>query len=293
MSSTASSIGSTITAKGLESCVEHIQKLLKDIEAVQRVLNANIDGTSSTDYEQGLIGAYFRTRSALDSVILGSSSTARVDSGLGEVMSLKNEQLSLASVEGEQEEKTRLEVALRMAAAAEGPDMDAFVDFDPPASHSPSPQNRFALGHSSSGFQQQTGLPPFIAPRLSLLEILGQAEEEDNKARQAAQDARDLLESKRRAEEKSAKLKCPTEEKLRIITFKDAIGRKFSFPFHMCKTWKVCGLQWARFRIASSCFRAQSVVLSLKNLLFYFLCEDFSTSSNSLGISIAFALYHS
>lgn len=241
---TTSSIGSTITTKGLESCVEHIQKLLKDIEAVQRVLNANIDGTSSTDYEQGLIGAYFRTRSALDSVILGSSSTAKVNSGLGEVMSPKNEQLSLVSMEGEQEENIRLEVALsKTAAAAEGPDMDAFVDFDPSVSNSPSPQNRLALRHPS-GFKQQTGLPPFIAPGLSPSEILGRAEgEEDDRARRAAQDAKDLLESKRHAEEESAKLKCPTEEKLQIITFKDAIGRKFSFPFHMCKTWKVCGLQ--------------------------------------------------
>lgn len=193
MFSTASSIGSTITAKGLESCVDHIQKLLKDIEAVQYVLNANIDGTSSTDYEQGLIGAYFRTRSALDSVILGSSSTAKVDSGLGEVMSPKNEQLSL-------------------------------------------------VNRHPSGFKQQTGLPPVIAPGLSPSEILERAEEDD-RARRVAQDANDLLESKRRAEEKSAKFKCPTEEKLRTITFKDAIGRRFSFPFHMCNTWKVCGLQ--------------------------------------------------
>lgn len=85
MFKTASSIGTTITAKGLESCVEHIQKLLKDIEAVQRALSANIDSTSSTEHEQGLIGSYFRTRSALDSVILGSSSAAKADSGLGEV----------------------------------------------------------------------------------------------------------------------------------------------------------------------------------------------------------------
>jgi hypothetical protein len=24
------------------------------------------------------------------------------------------------------------------------------------------------------------------------------------------------------------------------IRFKDAVGRKFSFPFHLCKTWSVC-----------------------------------------------------
>jgi hypothetical protein len=26
------------------------------------------------------------------------------------------------------------------------------------------------------------------------------------------------------------------------IKFNDAIGRKFSFPFHLCQTWTVCGI---------------------------------------------------
>ena len=106
---TASSIGTTITAKGLESCVEHIQKLLKDIEAVQRALSSNIDSTSSTEHEQGLIGSYFRTRSALDSVILGGSSATKADSGLGEVTLPKIGHLSSVSIEEEREERIRLE----------------------------------------------------------------------------------------------------------------------------------------------------------------------------------------
>jgi len=109
MFSTAFSIGSTITAKSLESCVDHIQKLLKDIETVQRALSANIDGTSSTEHEQGLIGSYFRTRSALDSVILGSSSAAKADSGLGEVTLPKIGQFSSVGIEEEREERIRLQ----------------------------------------------------------------------------------------------------------------------------------------------------------------------------------------
>jgi hypothetical protein len=27
------------------------------------------------------------------------------------------------------------------------------------------------------------------------------------------------------------------------IKFKDAVGRKFSYPWHLCKTWKVRSLQ--------------------------------------------------
>lgn len=31
-------------------------------------------------------------------------------------------------------------------------------------------------------------------------------------------------------------------EKLRLIKFEDSVGRRFSFPWRLCKTWKVCGL---------------------------------------------------
>ena len=31
----------------------------------------------------------------------------------------------------------------------------------------------------------------------------------------------------------------PPEEKKKPIKFKDAVGRKFSFPFHLCATWEV------------------------------------------------------
>lgn len=32
----------------------------------------------------------------------------------------------------------------------------------------------------------------------------------------------------------------PSTEKKKPIKFKDAVGRKFSFPFHLCSTWVVC-----------------------------------------------------
>jgi hypothetical protein len=32
----------------------------------------------------------------------------------------------------------------------------------------------------------------------------------------------------------------PPEEKKKSIMFKDAVGRKFGFPFHLCATWEVC-----------------------------------------------------
>lgn len=33
--------------------------------------------------------------------------------------------------------------------------------------------------------------------------------------------------------------KPPPEDPLQLVRFKDAVGRKFSFPFDMVKTWQV------------------------------------------------------
>ena len=41
----------------------------------------------------------------------------------------------------------------------------------------------------------------------------------------------------------------PPEEKKKPIKFKDAVGRKFSFPFHLCNTWEVRSLN------TSSCMK--------------------------------------
>lgn len=51
--------------------------------------------------------------------------------------------------------------------------------------------------------------------------------------------AEELEKAKKAAEEEAAKLKPKPEEAKAPIKFKDAVGRKFSFPWHLCKTWKV------------------------------------------------------
>lgn len=51
--------------------------------------------------------------------------------------------------------------------------------------------------------------------------------------------AAELEEKKKKLEEENKKLK-PGDDMLKPpIKFKDAVGRKFSFPWHLCKTWKV------------------------------------------------------
>lgn len=58
-------------------------------------------------------------------------------------------------------------------------------------------------------------------------EAAAAAAEEAKKATEAA--------AKKAAEEAAAK---PPPEKKKPIKFKDAVGRKFSFPFHLCSTWQ-------------------------------------------------------
>jgi hypothetical protein len=48
-----------------------------------------------------------------------------------------------------------------------------------------------------------------------------------------------ILVQERAAALELAKQHPPPEEKKKPIKFKDAIGRKFSFPFHLCCTWVV------------------------------------------------------
>jgi len=70
---------------------------------------------------------------------------------------------------------------------------------------------------------------------------MDELEEKKKEAEAEAKKKLDELEQKRKAlEEENKKLK-PGDDMLKApIRFKDAVGRKFSFPWHLCKTWKVC-----------------------------------------------------
>ncbi|ORY08962.1 hypothetical protein BCR34DRAFT_626037 [Clohesyomyces aquaticus] len=73
MTVSAYSISSTITVKGLETCVQHIQGLLQDIENLQQALSSENAGNDPSEHQQSLVGSYFQAREHLDAVILGSS----------------------------------------------------------------------------------------------------------------------------------------------------------------------------------------------------------------------------
>ena len=64
--------------------------------------------------------------------------------------------------------------------------------------------------------------------------------EEHEKAIKKVKDAEEeAKKAKKEAEEEAKKLKPPPEDSQPPIKFKDAVGRKFSFPWRHCKTWKV------------------------------------------------------
>jgi hypothetical protein len=60
------------------------------------------------------------------------------------------------------------------------------------------------------------------------------------KAEKEAKEA--VAKAEKEAKETVDKALAPKDDKKKPIRFKDAVGRKFSFPFHLCATWGVSSL---------------------------------------------------
>jgi hypothetical protein len=69
-------------------------------------------------------------------------------------------------------------------------------------------------------------------------QFLESAKRAQEKAEEKA--AVELEKAKKAAEEEAARMRPTGDDKKSTIKFKDAVGRKFAFPWHLCKTWKVC-----------------------------------------------------
>lgn len=69
----ATAINSTITSERPEACMRHVRGLLEDIEALQKVLAADVQGGDLSQHHQNFVDSYFRARGYLDQVVLGSS----------------------------------------------------------------------------------------------------------------------------------------------------------------------------------------------------------------------------
>jgi hypothetical protein len=64
-------------------------------------------------------------------------------------------------------------------------------------------------------------------------------EEHDKELEEAKKKAAEMEAAKKKAEAEAKSLKPGDDMTKAPIRFKDAVGRKFSFPWHLCKTWKV------------------------------------------------------
>ncbi|KAL9619617.1 MAG: hypothetical protein Q9160_005804 [Pyrenula sp. 1 TL-2023] len=64
------------------------------------------------------------------------------------------------------------------------------------------------------------------------------AGEEAEKAKKALEEAAEKFEADKAAAVAAAQPPPPPEDKKAPIKFKDAVGRKFSFPFHLCAKWQ-------------------------------------------------------
>lgn len=91
----------------------------------------------------------------------------------------------------------------------------------------------------------------------------------DKAAALAAEDAAKAKKAAEEAEKKAAEAAAaappppppPPEEKKKPIRFKDAVGRKFSFPFHLCSTWEVSDMSAPPTSvevILTGCFRRRA-----------------------------------
>ncbi|KAK7542456.1 uncharacterized protein J3D65DRAFT_216508 [Phyllosticta citribraziliensis] len=73
----------------------------------------------------------------------------------------------------------------------------------------------------------------------AMTEAKAAADELTKAKEEAEKKAAEEAKAKEEAEKKAAEAAAPKpEEKKAPIKFKDAVGRKFSFPWHLCKTWK-------------------------------------------------------
>ena len=114
-------------------------------------------------------------------------------------------------------------------------EQDLLASSDEPQTHSVSPAVAIFLTSILEYMGEQTlvvaGQVAYHRMRLRHEKALAEAK--------AAAD--ELEKAKKAAEEEAAKLK-PSDAPKAPIKFKDAVGRKFSFPWNLCKTWKVsCG----------------------------------------------------
>lgn len=105
---TASAIGSSISPKTLETCVQHVRSLLEDIENLQQALSDQVEDHS--EHHQSLIGSYFRARGHLDKILFSGSQGECTTTGMVQI-SETHVQVESIEVETGQDEIAKMQSA--------------------------------------------------------------------------------------------------------------------------------------------------------------------------------------
>lgn len=249
----ASSISSTITTKSLETCVQHIRSLLDDIETLQLALSDEAPGKDSSEHQQSLLGSYFRARGHLDSVLLGNPSSGdngsinSTEQSFAMHKTLTGSTLLTTSTQSSQEimKQSVVEETLQvgMTWSSESELKAAFREAILKAQENARVEERQTITQQARQDAEKRMEMEEAArsAKLEAEEAVARAKMEHDAAKKAASEI--LAAAKKAKEEAEAKAMNDSYEKLakkeKHVIFKDAMGRKFSFPFHLCKTWEV------------------------------------------------------
>lgn len=235
MVATASAIGSSVTTKGLEKCVHHIQSLLKDIEKLQQVLSCTTTMQDSSDHHESAMASYFRARETLDTVILGtngriSSDKFQIDPGdektPGKLSHMKQ-------FIGQEAQRILTGATLRETTLHDSQQVVAqeALDFNEITRLEEDFRMAIVEAEEKVRTQERQKLDK------ELMELKSQVEKSVLEKMEAEAKAK-AVEEKIKSAEDASKAKELADRKLPIM-FKDAIGRTFTFPWERCKTWAV------------------------------------------------------
>lgn len=270
---TTSAISSNITTINLATCVQHIQGLLDDIENLQQAISKK-ENNDFSEHHQSLIGSYFKARGHLDSILLGNPKTgAEIGDTSLEISSVERSELSFSI----RRELTGSTLKSMESRTPEGVVMQAGVEKSQHVWLNMSEENFDSAFKAAILKAQEDGRreererlveeakesekPAVVDEKLfhTITENILK-EMEKKKAEERARNAKEMertfaevirkeLKEARRDDERRARIEAEARAQTEVesnadrekepIEFEDAIGRKFSFQFHLVKSWPV------------------------------------------------------
>jgi hypothetical protein len=124
-------------------------------------------------------------------------------------------------------------------------------------------------------------------------ELAKKKEEYDKELEEAKKKAQEFEEGQKKAEAEAKSLRPGDDMTKAPIRFKDAVGRKFAFPWHLCKTWKVyySHSDWIPAR-TDLCFRVRKLSSSKLSCTSMLLDSTFTTDTTISSVLMARSFFH-